>query len=128
MKMRQRKYSYMGHPLKDVSLGGGDTPYPKYIMNPLIELRDLVLARYPAAEIKVQEGLVYELDGFHMFVTVDANPDEFYFSEDRYKERLLEMNLEEDLPIHLHIESCGESLRRYNEEIRREREEASSRK
>ncbi|MDP2936667.1 MAG: hypothetical protein Q8O86_09280 [Dehalococcoidia bacterium] len=64
----------------------------------LAELKDMVLRRYPAATFEVAPGQD-EAEAVHLIATVDVeDPDEVL---DVVIDRVLELQIEEGLPVHL---------------------------
>lgn len=64
----------------------------------LAELKDMVRRRYPAATFEVAPGQD-EADAVHLIATVDVeDPDEVL---DVVIDRVLELQIEEGLPVHL---------------------------
>lgn len=64
----------------------------------LAELKDLVLRRYPAATFEVGRGQ-NEAETVHLITTVDVeDPDEVL---DVVIDRVLELQIEDGLPVHL---------------------------
>ena len=71
-----------------------DTPRAR---EALAELRDLIRASYPDAAFDIYRG--DDPDGLYLLVTVDIDdPDEVV---DVYIDRLVDIQIEEELPIHV---------------------------
>jgi len=92
---------------------------PKYITAPIDELKQKLLKRYPAATFKLVKGLVYDIDGIHLYAYVDVDDfDELDEVREIVFARLCEMQNDEDLPIWFHAEASPE---RYDELMERHR-------
>lgn len=82
---------------------GGEPPEHLRGLDPrmeqvLAELKDMVRRRYPAATFEVAPGQD-EADAVHLIATVDVeDPDEVL---DVVIDRVLELQIEEGLPVHL---------------------------
>src|SRR5262245_43830935 len=114
----KRKYSMMAPHSWEVDLAGKHG-LPKYITQPIEELKRMLLARYPAATFKLIKGLVYDIDGIHLYAYVDVDDfDELDEVRETVFERVCELQNEHDLPIWFHAEV---SDKRYDEAMAKHR-------
>jgi hypothetical protein len=104
----KRKYSISAPSNWEIDLEGKHG-LPKYITQPIEELKCLLRDQYPDATFKLVQGLVYDIEGFHLYVYVDVNDmDDLKPVRDAVFDRVLEMQTEGDLPIWVHAEPLPE--------------------
>jgi hypothetical protein len=114
----KRKYSMLAPHSWEVDLSGKHG-LPKYITRPIAELKAMVLARYPSATFKVVKGLVYDIDGIHLYGYVDVDDfDDLDDVRETVLDRVCEMQNDDDLPIWFHAEVAPE---RYEEAMAKNR-------
>jgi hypothetical protein len=114
----KRKYSMTSPHNSEVDLGGKHG-LPKYITEPIEELKRMLLARYPEATFKLVKGLVYDIDGIHLYAYVDVGDfEDLDEVRETVFERVCEMQNEEDLAIWFHAEVAPE---RYDEALAKNR-------
>jgi hypothetical protein len=65
----------------------------------LSELEDSIRQRYPSATFSVSHGFGDDLEGVYLIATVDL--EDLTAVVDIYSDRLVDMQVEEDLPVHV---------------------------
>lgn len=65
----------------------------------LAELEDAIRRRYPAATFSISQGLGDDQEGIYLFATVDL--EDLNAVVDIYSDRIVDMRVEEGLPVHV---------------------------